>query len=102
MKKILVGFDGSEGSEQALNRAMMLLDDYGILYLLAVIPGLSDKAFIDDNMYKTMKRKAQNLINGVIADIGSHSADFISRIIVPLLDRCTEDNHDDYFSFVAS
>jgi len=27
MKKILVGFDGSEGSEQALNRAMMLLDD---------------------------------------------------------------------------
>ena len=72
MKKILVGFDGSKGSEQALNRAMMLLDDYGILYLLAVIPG-SDKAFVDDNMYKTMKKKAQNLINGVIADIGSHS-----------------------------
>jgi len=24
-------------------------------------------------MYKTMKRKAQNLINGVIADIGTHS-----------------------------
>ena len=73
MKKILVGFDGSEGSEQALNRAMMLLDEYGILYLLAVIPGPNDKAFVDDNMYKTMKRKAQNLINEVITDIGSHS-----------------------------
>ena len=73
MKKILVGFDGSKGSEQALNRAMMLLDDYGILYLLAVIPGISDKAFIDDNIYNNMKKKAQNLINGVIADIGTHS-----------------------------
>ena len=34
MKKILVGFDGSEGSEQALNRAMMLLDEFG-----EVLPG---------------------------------------------------------------
>jgi len=73
MRKILVGFDGSEGSEQALNRAMMLLDEYGELFLLAVIPGPSDKAFIDENIYKTMKRKAQNLINDVIIDIGSHA-----------------------------
>ena len=29
MKKILIGFDGSEGSEQALNRAMMIVDEYG-------------------------------------------------------------------------
>lgn len=72
MKKILVGFDGSEGSEQALNRAMTLLDEYGELFLLAVIPGPSDKAFIDEGMYKNMKKKAKNLINEVITDIGSH------------------------------
>ncbi|KYK23767.1 hypothetical protein AYK24_07145 [Thermoplasmatales archaeon SG8-52-4] len=72
MKKILVGFDGSEGSEQALNRAMMLIDEYGELFLLAVIPTQSDKTFVDDDMYKNIKKKAKSLINGVIDDIGSH------------------------------
>ena len=38
MKKILVGFDGSEGSEHAMNRAILLLDQYGELILFAVIP----------------------------------------------------------------
>ena len=70
MKKILVGFDGSEGSEQALNRAMMLLDEYGELFLLAVIPSSSEKAFVDDEMYSRMKKKAEILIHDVIADIG--------------------------------
>ena len=72
MKKILVGFDGSEGSEQALNRAMMLIDEFGELYLLAVIPSPADKAFVDDDMYKKMKKKAENLIDDVITDIGQH------------------------------
>jgi len=72
MKKILLGFDGSEGSEQALNRAMTLLDEYGELIILAVIPSLADKAFVDDEMYKKMKKKAENLIHDVIEDIGEH------------------------------
>ena len=72
MRKVLVGFDGSEGSEQALNRAMMLLDEYGELIILAVIPSPEDKAFVDDEVYKNLRLKANNLINDVIADLGSH------------------------------
>lgn len=72
MKKILVGFDGSEGSEQALNRAIMLLDEYGELFILAVIPTPMDKAFVDEEMYKKIKKKAENLVNNVINDISYH------------------------------
>ncbi|MCK4829722.1 universal stress protein [bacterium] len=72
MKKILIGFDGSEGSEQALNRAMMLIDEYGELILLAVVPIPSDKTFVDEEVYKKLKKKAKNLIADVISDIGSH------------------------------
>lgn len=72
MKKILVGFDGSEGSEQALNRAMMIVDEYGELILLAVVPSPSDKMFVDEDVYKNLKKKAENLIADVIKDIGQH------------------------------
>lgn len=72
MKKILVGFDGSEGSEQALNRAIMLIDEYGELILLAVVPSPSDKIFVDSEMYRKLKKKAEILIADVISDIGSH------------------------------
>jgi len=72
MKKILVGFDGSEGSEQALNRAMMLINEYGELILLAVVPSPSDKIFVDNEMYRKLKKKAEILIADVISDIGSH------------------------------
>jgi len=75
MKKILVGFDGSEGSEQALNRAITLLDEYGELVLLAVIPSPSDKTFVDTEMYNTIKKKANNMISAVIRDLGPQ--DFI-------------------------
>jgi nucleotide-binding universal stress UspA family protein len=51
---------------------MMVIDEYGSLFLLAVIPSPSDKTFVDDDMYKNIKKKAKSLINGVIADIGSH------------------------------
>jgi nucleotide-binding universal stress UspA family protein len=80
MKKILVGFDGSEGSEQALNRAMMLIDEYGKLYLLAVIPSPADKVFVDDEMYQKMKKKADNLINEVITEIGQHEFTITSMV----------------------
>jgi len=72
MEKILVGFDGSEGSEKALNKAMLLIDDDGELVLLAVVPSPSDKSFVDKDIYHTLKKKAQNLITGAISDIGSH------------------------------
>jgi len=75
MKKVLLGFDGSEGSEQALNRAMMLLDEYGELIILAVVPSPEEKAFVDEEVYKKLKLKAKNLINDVINDIGQHDFD---------------------------
>ena len=75
MNKILVCFDGSEGSEQALNRAMMLLDEYGELVLLAVIPTPSDKTFVDTEIYNTLKKKANNMISDVIRDLGQQ--DFV-------------------------
>jgi len=59
MKKILVGFDGSEGSRQALDRSISLLDENGELLVLAVIPSPSDKTFVDKEMYKTIKKKAE-------------------------------------------
>ena len=80
MKKILVGFDGSEGAEQALNRAIMIIEEYGELIILAVVPTHSDESFVDMNAYKDLKEKAQNLINSVVKDIGTH--DFVVTGIV--------------------
>ena len=73
MKKVLVGFDGSDGSEQALNRAIMLLDTYGELILLAVVPSPSDKSLVDAGAYKNFKKKAESLISNAIASLGEHS-----------------------------
>jgi len=73
MKRILVGFDGSEGSEQALNRALTLLYEYGELVLLAVIPGPSDKSLVDANASERLKQKAKNLIDNTIKDLGQQS-----------------------------
>ena len=72
MKKILLGFDGSEGSEQALNRAIMLIEEDGELIILAVIPSPADKTFVVAEMYHKMKRKAENMIEDVIKDIGQN------------------------------
>ena len=72
MKKILVGFDGSEGSDMALNKAMALVDEYGELILLAVVPNPAEKTFLDIEMYKNMKKKADSLISNAVTDIGSH------------------------------
>jgi nucleotide-binding universal stress UspA family protein len=72
MKKILIGFDGSDGSKQALSRAMMLIEENGELILLAVIPSSSDKIFVDEEIYKKLKLKAETLIADEIRDIGHH------------------------------
>lgn len=72
MKKILVGFDGSEGSENALNKAMILIEENGEIILLAVVPNPSDKSLVDKEAYKNLKKKAHNIITDAISDIGSH------------------------------
>ena len=73
MKRVLVGFDGSEGAENALNKAMMIIADDGELIILAIIPLPSDRNLLDQKTYEIIKSRAQNLINSVIHDIGSHS-----------------------------
>jgi len=72
MKRVLVGFDGSEGAENALNKAMMIIDDDGELILLAIIPLPSDRNLLDLKTYEIIKMRAHSMINNVIHDIGSH------------------------------
>jgi nucleotide-binding universal stress UspA family protein len=72
MKRVLVGFDGSEGAENALNKAMMILDDDGELILLAIIPLPSDRNLLDQKTYEIIKLQAHSMINNVIRDIGVH------------------------------
>jgi len=72
MQKILVGIDGSEGSENALNKAMSLISEFGELILIAVVPSPSDKTFVDDEIYKKLKNKADHMIKDIIEDIGVH------------------------------
>ena len=72
MKKILVGFDGSEGAENALNKAMSLMDEDGELILLAVVPKPGDKSVVDSDVYTLLKQKARHIIDSVISDIGEH------------------------------
>ncbi|UCF49776.1 MAG: universal stress protein [Thermoplasmatales archaeon] len=68
MNKILVGFDGSEGSKQALNRSISLIDENGELFLLAVIPIPSDKTFVDNEMSKKIENKAKKMIDEIVHD----------------------------------
>lgn len=75
MKRVLVGFDGSEGSEQALNRAIMIIDEYGKLILLAVVPTPSDESFVDTEAYNNLRKRAEVLVNNAINDIGTHDFD---------------------------
>jgi len=71
MKRVLVGFDGSEGAENALNKAMMMIDDDGELILLAIIPLPSEKNLLDQKTYETIKGRAYSLIDKAIHDIRS-------------------------------
>jgi nucleotide-binding universal stress UspA family protein len=73
MKRVLVGFDGSEGAENALNKAMMMIDDDGELILLAIVPFPSDRNLVDTKTYEILKVRAHALINDAIHDLGIHS-----------------------------
>jgi len=71
MKRILVGFDGSEGAENALNKAMMLIDDDGEIIILAIVPKPSDHNLVDEKSYEVLKLRARNIIDTVTRDIGA-------------------------------
>ncbi len=73
MNRVLVGFDGSEGAINALNKAMMFIDDDGELIILAIISLPSDKNLLDKMTYESIKSRAHNLINNVIENIGLHN-----------------------------
>ena len=72
MRRVLVGFDGSEGAVNALNKAMMFIDDDGELIIVAIISLPSDKNLLDQKAYESIKSRAHDLINNVIHDIGLH------------------------------
>jgi len=72
MKRVLVAFDGSEGAENALNKAMMIIEDDGELVIVTIIPLPSDRNLLDQKTYESIKLHAHNLINRVIHNIGSH------------------------------
>jgi nucleotide-binding universal stress UspA family protein len=73
MKRVLVGFDGSEGAENALNKAMMIIDDDGELIILAIVPLPSDRNLLDKKTQEILKIRAHALIKDVICDLGTHS-----------------------------
>jgi nucleotide-binding universal stress UspA family protein len=69
MNRILVGIDGSEGSHLALEKAMTLISENGELLLIAVVPSHNEKAFIEIDVYKKIKKKAHQLIKNIINEI---------------------------------
>jgi nucleotide-binding universal stress UspA family protein len=72
MRRILVGYDGSEGAENALNKAMMLIDEDGELIILAIVPLPSDRNLLDQKTYEIIKSRAHGIVSSVIQDIGAH------------------------------
>jgi nucleotide-binding universal stress UspA family protein len=72
MRRILVGFDGSEGAENALNKAMLLIDPDGEIIILAIVPKPSDRNLVDAKTYEVLKLRAHNIINIAVKDLGSH------------------------------
>jgi len=71
MNKILVGIDGSEGSQLALEKAKMLISEDGEIVLIAVVPTPKERTFVDIEVYKKIKKKAHQLLKYTIKEIGS-------------------------------
>jgi len=80
MRKILIGFDGSDCSEQAINKALTLVEKQGELILLAVIPDQSDKMIVDKEINKHLKQKAEQIIEDLIKDIGQSEYTLIGMV----------------------
>jgi nucleotide-binding universal stress UspA family protein len=71
MDKILVGIDGSEGAKLALEKAKMLVSEDGEIILIAVIPDPKERIFVENEVYKNIKIKADKLIKNTIKEFGS-------------------------------
>ena len=82
MNKILVGIDGSEGSNLALEKSKSLVSENGIIYLIAVVPSPNKKLFIDKNIYNRIRKKAQQLI----ADI-KNEISFINNDVIDIIEE---------------
>lgn len=80
MRKVLVGYDGSEGAEKALEKALSLVEDGGELILLAVIPSREEKSFVDNGAYLAVELKAEEMINDRIKRIGERNFRIIGII----------------------
>ena len=72
MKRVLVGFDGSEGAENALNKAMNIVDESGEIILLAVVLRPSEAKPLDAHDVQTMRNRANSIVNVAIRDLGDH------------------------------
>jgi len=70
MRRVLVGYDGSEGSEKALARALSLVDEDGELIILAVIPSREGKSFVDRDAHAVMMERAEEMLNRKLEEIG--------------------------------
>lgn len=75
MRRVLVGYDGSEGAEKALIKALGLVEEGGELILLAVIPSKEERSFVDRDAYKIVKSRAEEMINRKINEIGVKNFD---------------------------
>ncbi|HEC81765.1 MAG TPA: universal stress protein [Thermoplasmatales archaeon] len=75
MKKILVGFDGSEGSEKALLKALSLIEEGGEIVILAVIPSKAEKSFVDSSAYKLARERAHKIIQEKLNSIDTGDFD---------------------------
>ncbi|PKK85276.1 MAG: hypothetical protein CVT48_06145 [Thermoplasmata archaeon HGW-Thermoplasmata-1] len=74
MEKILVAYDGSQGSELALLRAEVLIAENpnGRITLMAVVPEISQRTFIDKAAYRNARKRAMRMINETIALLRNH------------------------------
>ena len=82
MNKILVGIDGSEGSNLALEKSKSLVSENGIIYLIAVVPSPNKKLFIDKNIYNRIRKKAQQLIANIKNEIS-----FINNNVIDIIEE---------------
>lgn len=69
MKRILVGIDGSDGSKLALEKAISMISEGGSIVLIAVVPSYDEKAFFHINVYKKIKKNANQLIDDIKNEI---------------------------------
>lgn len=74
-----MGYDGSQGAEQALEKALSIVDEAGEIILLAVVPTYSEKTFLDKKAYKRARKKARVLIKEKMEEMEQIQGDITFR-----------------------